>query len=288
MPIRTALSFSIAVSLAAGPIAAAVVGFEDFDGGAINLTSTTNVEVFGTGGGANRSVFGVVTPFAGSTGTGGPRDIFDDSVVDASGGGVSSGDAIGLVGQNATGFFALNDADDTALNNLNDATWSFDISSAISITDITIRLAALGDFEAGSSDGFLIQGQIDGGGFQTLFQATTDEDAFKTYRPSDDGTVFADDDPLALFIDGSTTPTGLLDRANSAGQFDRFTSTRFAGQSGSTLEIRVSFAGTPSRDEPQGIDDITINGVVPEPGSLALFAVGGLLIARRRKALPGN
>jgi hypothetical protein len=51
----------------------------------------------------------------------------------------------------------------------------------------------------------------------------------------------------------------------------------------STLDIRVSWAGNPSGSEPQGIDNITINGVVPEPGSLALLALGGLMIARRRR-----
>ncbi len=284
MQLRTAIALTALAGLTAGTANATVVGFEDFDGGDINLTGTSNVLLFGAGGGASGDVFGVVTPFNGGTGTGGPFDVFDDSVVDASGGGVFAGDTLGLVGQNATGFFAINDADGASIPTvINDATWSFDISSALSITDITIGIAALGDFEAASSDGFTISAQIDGGGYQTIFQAVTDEDAFMTYRPSDDGTVFADDDPLELFIDGAGTSVGYLDRADSTGVFDNYTSTLFAGQSGSTLDIRVSWAGNPSGSEPQGIDNITINGVVPEPGSLALLGLGGLLIARRRR-----
>lgn len=283
MQIRTAIALSAFASLTAGTASATVIGFENFDGGAVNLNGTTNVEVFGAAGGAAGDVFGIVTPFNGGAGTGGPFDVFDDSVVDASGGGVFPGDTLGLVGQNATGFFAVNDANGDVLNGLNDATWSFNISSALSITDITIDIAALGDFESASDDGFIVSAQIDGGGYQTIFEATTDDDGFKTYRPSDDGSVFADDDPLQLFIDGAPTAVGYLDRADASGAFDSYTSTLLAGQSGSTLDIRISWTGNPSGSEPQGFDNITINGVVPEPGSLALLALGGLMIARRRR-----
>ena len=229
---------------------------------------------YGSGGGDLGDVFGRVSPFNGGAGTGGPFDIWDDSVADMSGGGVFPGDLIGIAGQNSTAFFAMNDMDGTSAPGFTDATWSFDISSAQSIQNIQIDIAALGDFEASSSDGFLIEAQIDGGGFAEIFRATTDEDAFKDYRPMDDGGIFSDDDPLQLFIDGSGTPIGFLDKSDAAsGLFDTYTSTLFAGQSGSTLDIRVSWSGTPSGSEPMGIDNITING-----GSDALPPVTGELI----------
>lgn len=237
----------------------AKIAFEDFDGSAINLIDTDNVLDYNAGGGTGGDVFGRVD----GSSVGMPFDVADDTVADVSGGGTGSPfptDTLGLAGQNTTAFFALNDADAVGINN---ATWTFDISSATAIDDITIDLAALGDFEAGSSDGFKIEARIDSGEFQTIFLAQTDEAAFKEYRPLDNGSVFADDDPLALFIDGATTSVGFLDKSDPAtGNFDTYTSTLLAGQSGSTLDIRVSYEGTPSGSEPMGIDNITINGTV--------------------------
>jgi len=53
----------------------------------------------------------------------------------------------------------------------------------------------------------------------------------------------------------------------------------------------ISFGGKNATATPQGIDEIRFGasyddviGVVPEPGSLALLGLGGLLIARRRRA----
>jgi predicted extracellular nuclease len=234
-----------------------VIGFEDFDGGAINLSSTSNVYDYDAGGGSLGDVFGRVSAFFGG-GTGMPFDVADDTVADVSGGGVYPSDTLGLAGQNTTAFFAMNDMDAVGVNN---AVWTFDISSTSSITDITIDLGALGDFEASSSDGFKIEARVDSEAYQTIFEATTDESAFKDYRPLDGGYVFSDDDPLQLFIDGSATSVGFLDKSDpTTGNFDTYTSTLLSGQSGSTLDVRVSWAGTPSGSEPMGIDNITIYG----------------------------
>jgi hypothetical protein len=270
--------------LVAGTATADLVGFEDFDGGAINLSSTSNVFDFNAGGGTLGDVFGRVSPFNGGAGTGMPFDVADDSVADVSGGGVFPGDLIGISGQNGTAFFAMNDMDGSGMPQIiNDATWTFDISSAISLTDVTIDIAALGDFEASSLDGFQIYAQIDGGGFVEIFRGVVDEDAFKDYRPMDDGGVFSDDDPLELFIDG--TATGIyLDKADAGtGLFDSYSSTAFAGQSGSTMDIRISWEGTPSGSEPMGMDNITINGTIPTPGALALLGLAGVVARRRRR-----
>ena len=106
---------------------AAVIAFEDFDGGAINLSGTANVFDFGAGGGTVGDVFGRVSQFAGGAGTGGPFDVWDDSVTDTSGFGVFAGDTISVAGQNTSAFFAMNDMDGSGIVPvLPDATWSFD------------------------------------------------------------------------------------------------------------------------------------------------------------------
>lgn len=288
----------ILVSLAAAflclaactPGVADIIAFEDFDGGALNLNSTANVFDFDAGGGTDGDVFGRVSQFAGGAGTGGPFDVFDDSVVDTSGGGVFPGDSRGISGQFGTAFFAMNDADavlDVSGAPLNNAVWTFDISSALAIDNIQMDIAAMGDFEASSLDGFLVEAQIDGGGYQEIFRGVTDEAASKVYRLMDDGTVPIDtNDPLELFIDGVATGTFLDKSVAATGLFDTFVSTAFAGSSGLTMDIRISWAGTPSGSEPMGFDNFTINGtIIPEPTGLVLLSLAvlgaGLAIRRR-------
>ncbi len=284
LPVGVALALLLAFffalpgsSVIAAPEApTAIIGLEDFDGGAVNLSSASNVFDFGAGGGSGGDVFGRVDGQLGGTGM--PFDVADDTVADVSGartGSAYPSDTLGLAGQNTTAFFALNDMDGADGPSLTDATWTFDISSASSLTSIQIDIGALGDFEASSSDGFLIEARIDSASYQTIFAAITDESASKTYRPLDGGYIFSGDDPLQLFIDGAATPIGFLDKSDpTTGNFDTYVSTLLAGQSGSTLDIRVSWSGTPSGSEPMGIDNITINGETsPTPPILLLSEV---------------
>jgi len=269
--------------LTAGAASADVIGFEDFDGGAINLSLATNVLDFGAGGGSGGDVFGRVSAFY-LGGTGMPWDSGDDSVSDVSSGGVFPTDSLGIAGRLTTAHFGMNDMDGPGAPGFTFAMWTFDISSAPTITDITIDLAGMGDFEFSSQDGFLIEAQIDGGGFAAIFQATSDDAGSKTYRAMDSGLAVTLNDPLELFIDGAANSVGYLDKCIAAtGAFDSYTSTLFAGASGSSMDIRVSWAGTPSGSEPMGIDNITINGI-PAPGALALLGLAGVVARRRRRA----
>ncbi len=238
-----------------------LIGKEDFDGGALNLGTTTNVHNFPGMGGDFNSVFGVVT-----VGTM-PSAVADDSVGNVSGMGPFANDALGICSQNGSRFFAMDDMDGTPLPGHTFAIWPFDISSAaFGLTAIQIDLAAMSNFETTSNDGFVIEAQIDGGGFQEIFRAAPDSAATKTYRPMDGGVAYGYDDPLALFIDGSSTSVGFLDKADpTTGNFDTYTSTLLAGQTGSMLEIRVSWTGPAEAFEPMGIDNICVRGLITLP-----------------------
>ncbi len=131
----------------------------------------------------------------------------------------------------------------------------------------------------------MIEARIDSNGFQEIFKARTDAAGSKLYRPFDSGTTVTLDDPLELSIDGLATGT-YLDKADATtGSFDSYVSTLLNGGSGSTLDIQVSWAGSPSGGEPMGIDNITINGTpIPEPSALiaVLLGLGGFLLRRRK------
>jgi predicted extracellular nuclease len=246
---------------ASSTFAQSVLGFEDFDGNPINLNSTTNVSDYGLAGGSGGDVFGRVNGQPGGTGM--PFDVADDTQADVSGAGTGDsfpGDTSGLVGQNSTAFFALNDADGVT-GSPNNATWTFSGWGAATLTSIEIDLGAIGDFEASSSDGFLIEAALNGGEFQELFRAETNESASKTYRALDGGFIPDLNDPLELFIDGSSTSAGFLDKSDPAtGNFDTFTSTLFNGAAAESVSIRLSWSGSPSGSEPMGIDNISIQG----------------------------
>ncbi|EDM44108.1 extracellular nuclease [unidentified eubacterium SCB49] len=242
-------------------VAQTTIGFEDFDGNEMNLNGTLNVADYNNGGGTGGDVFGVVN--GQPNGVGMPFDVADDSVFNVSGAGTGASfpaDQLGIAGQNTTGFFALNDMDGI---NVNNAAWTFSGWGLAQIHNISIAIAAMGDFETSTSDGFIIEASIDDGVFQEIFKATTNESASKTYRPLDGGFVFTDDDPLELFIDGNATAIGFLDKSEVAtGNFDTYTSEVLNGEMASEVTIRIRWEGTPSGSEPMGIDNITINGVV--------------------------
>lgn len=285
----------LTLALAAGFVGSVhgqlTVGFEDFDGNAVNLDGTTNVFDYENGGGSGNDVFGRLDGQSGGTGM--PFDFADDTVADVSGartGSAFPSDSFGLVGQNSTAFFGLNDANgdiDGNGNSLNNAVWSFDFGGSFELVSISADLGAIGDFEASSTDGFLIEASIDGGSYSEIFRARSDDTASQTYRFLDDGTTQPQlEDPLELFIDGGATAVGFLDKVDPAtGNFDTYTSTLFAGTNASTVDLRVSWAGSPSGSEPMGIDNFSIEAV-PEPefyGALVgLLAIGFAVIRRRR------
>ncbi|WP_175017403.1 ExeM/NucH family extracellular endonuclease [Rasiella rasia] len=248
------------------------LGFEDFDGNAVNLNASANVADYLSGGGSGGDVFGRVDGQLGGNGM--PFDVADDTAADVSGAMIGSpfpADTRGIAGQNTTAFFALNDMDGVGVNN---ATWTFTGFGSATLTSIAIDIAAMGDFEAATTDGFLIEASVDAGPFQEIFRAATDESASKTYRQLDSGTISTENDPLELFIDGSATSVGFLDKCDhTTGNFDTYTSTLLNGTTATSVTIRLSWAGTPSGSEPMGIDNITISGTPAGPPQLVISEI---------------
>ena len=154
----------------------------------------------------------VATPAAGSdaqqlafSDTGGSGDLFgivdrnDDlpnTILDDTAGSFSS-DTLGIIGAtDVDNFFGVVDTENSDNSGLLTAEWTFDISSVVSDLELSIDMAAMGDFEA-SNDSFLFEVSIDGSAFTTLFEATVDENISQTYT-LESGTQVSLNDPLVL------------------------------------------------------------------------------------------
>jgi hypothetical protein len=257
----TAALAASAVSLAHAEIIATAL-----DGVDTNLTAFVNdAPAFSSAG----DIFGEVV--AGVDGM--PFALADDSVTDVSGAGAGlpfETDDDGIV--DTADFNAGNDVFGVVDNVNNDnpdgvssATWTFDITSAIALTDVTIDFAAQGDFEP--SDVFTVTASIDGGLAVTLFSSSVDEDGVQSYTV-DSGLTTDFDDPL--FINGVVLDNEFLTlSADLVG-------------AGSTLDITLT-AEADGGSEAFAIDNIIVNGVIPEPASVALLAAGLAAVGLRRR-----
>lgn len=247
---------------------AAIIASNNFDS-STNLTGTASV-----------GVAGEAVAFNGFTSTGdgwgvydraggGPFALFDDTVVGSGGGAAFPTDSFGIApGAKTDSFFGLVDTvnGEAASGMIGD--WIFDISSATGgLTSIDMDFSAMGDFEA-SSDAFVVSMSIDGGTFTDIFTATVDEAVSKDYT-LDNAAVFTLNDPLS--INGTEMGNGFV------------TLSAPVTGSGSALTLRV--LATINGTEAIGFDSIVVNGItaVPEPGSLALLAVGSIVVVGRRR-----
>jgi hypothetical protein len=276
---KHALSLAAALLMVVGSVAQAdLVAREDFDGGDVNLVSSTVPALDGGGG----DWFGVGNRNAWPQGfpPGVPFGFGDDSVIDYSdpiNGSLFPSDNEGVYGQNSdfdNDYFGLSDSDEFGVDQA--ASWTFDISGAF---DLSVSVD-FGGVSSSSFDGYalesdlVITAQIDGGTPQVVFDLDAIDNPGFITRPMDAGTpsgggrllevtgdalvekLLAEDGTVAgnTYLD-KTPPTG-----PGAGELDTYRTT-ITG-SGSTLVLSLT-ANMPF--EAMVFDNIVIEGTLAIP-----------------------
>ena len=293
---------------AAAPAYGQLIAFEDFDGGAMNLTSgfvpaTDNID----GGGGD--FYGVGSLGAWPSPDGTPFSVADDSVIGVSDNSrdpanAFAGDTEGVFGQAAdvdNNFFTIADVRDEAPLVAN---WLFDISSATTpVLQLSIDMGQQSDGDAFggiTAADLVFDYSLDGGAtFQTAFDLDTVDstDTGFAYRALDVGTVPTAASVLAVTnLDAQKfeADTGLLAgnlflnktpaSGTGAGLLDTFT-TNVNALGATSLQLRLTT--TTLSFEAFSFDNISISSgaAVPEPGSAALLAIASLgFVARRRRS----
>ena len=166
--------------------------------------------------------------------------------------------------------FVLGDSNLTTGNNVTyETTFTFDISSATSLTNLQMSFGGSGDFEP--SDTISITARIDGGSEFVVFSPVVDNDSFDTVQHPyflENGS-YTDNDPVIL-LDAATGTTRPLDSgpAGQGGSLSQFTSNAVDGLSGNTLDliVRSNINGA----EAVLFDDVIINGNVSVPTTLSV------------------
>lgn len=264
-------------------VAANADGFVDFDGTEINLleyvippsytytgpeqgTDALLVSQFGVSTWSAGDAFWPMTRAAlGPNGLGMPYGISDDSVEGATGNDPYPSDTQGFAGiaMNNNGFFGVIDTENPENTGPISTEFWFGVTGMTDL-EVSIDFAAMGDFEA-AGDSHVFEYSWDYSNWFTLFASSVDEDGSQTYmmdNPDNNPVIL--DDPLLI---------------NGVYLNDDFQTLGAAVDgTGDTLYIRYTGMND-GGSEGFGFDNLLI---VPEPGSLALLALGGLVLVRRR------
>jgi len=288
-----------AAAIAVRPSMAATVALEDFDGGAVNLISSSVTNLDGGGG----DWFGVGNLSTWPQPTGVPFSLADDSVANVSGGGAFPADLEGTFGQariNSNDFFGLSDTREWTPAQLT-ASWTFDVSGYKDL-QLCVDMGAVADgttnagFDAATSIKFTYQ--IDGGPVGTAFSVAPNANAAGfAYRAMDSGglPVIGANGPLQATGDNSVTKTladtGLasaetfLNKAPAAGTGAGLLDTFGTALSGTGSQLTVTMvAHLPF--EAAALDNLVVKGeIIPEPATFALLGLGALLLANGRRKL---
>jgi uncharacterized protein len=185
------LSVALGLCLASGTAAAQDIAWDLVSSTSHNLVSYgTDAPVFTAPGDGFQKYDVDVDP------TAIPYSLVDDTL------GAFPADAIGIVDSvnDHDEFFGICDiVNDTPPGPPYHATWVFDISSASGNLQLSVNLAAMGDFEA--ADTYVWTWQVDSGAVNTWLTAVADEAGSYTYTMAD-GTTRLVDDPLV--VNGTT------------------------------------------------------------------------------------
>jgi hypothetical protein len=290
---RHTLAVALIAGLATTTHAQSLIASENFDGGALNLISSSVPAL--DGGGGDTHAVGALQAWP-TTG-GSPFSFADNSVGDVGDTTAFPGDTEGIFGTAASttnNFLGICDIREFGPVV---STWSFNISSATGPLVLQVGMGAQegSTFSYGLDTLFTFEVSIDAGPFQSVMVVAPDAAADGyNYRPMDDGVVTVAEtnalvasgaNPVSKLLaeDGSVAANTVLDKTPAsgpgAGLLDTY-STGLVG-SGSELTLRLtSFIAF----EALVIDNIEIYSV-PEPAHMAAvfgFAAILLIWSRRR------
>lgn len=265
---------------------AALVAFEDFDGGDINLTSSSVPTL--DGGGGDTHAVGATAAWTTAGGT--PFSLADNSVGNVGDSTTFAGDNEGVYGVNSdfnNRFLGISDTRDFTTPIV--STWTFDIAGYQDL-EMSIGMGSMegSTFTYDGATSFVFTASIDAGPEQTVFEVlpTAAGDGY-SYRALDNGMVFvangnalavSGDNPVAKILADSGLAAGntFLDKTpasgTGAGELDNFVTSINGTGSELVLTLRSTIPF-----EAAAFDNIAINGSeVPEPTSCAVLAGGAL------------
>lgn len=174
--------------------------------------------------------------------------------------------AVAFTNQQGSGYYGVFDSDGTPSGDVHVITLSFLGLDIAGLDGLSFSLDLAEDDDGANQDwdddsSVIVWYQIDDGGYDRLFAIRA--------RAGIDTEPRVDSD-----FDG------LGDGAAVTDAFTTF-STDVAG-TGDKLDVQIVIRNLVASNEDVAIDNVRVTGAAPEPGSLALLGVGGLLIARRR------
>ena len=206
--------------------------------------------------------FGILDP----TNPNAPFSIMDQSA------GSFPGDALGIIAEGSTDLvFGVTDTENPDNTGPVTAVWVFDISSAGTLTSISVDAAAMGDFEG--TDLIDWSWDIDGTTSGSFFQGRSDGSASHIYTMEDGITTPSLNDPMYVDIDADDT--NFADDLLLDNNFKTLTYNGVSGMSGNTLTITLT-TETNGGSEAYCFDNLVVTaalGSVTDDMSLLLLPV---------------
>lgn len=255
---------ALGLFVAAGTASAQNVAWDMVSSSAQNLTSyDTDAPTFTSlGDGFQKYTVGVTSDI--------PYALVDDSTNGY------AADDLGIIDSSSDTdeFFGVVDTENGDNSGPVTATWVFDISGASRDVELSVDLAAMGDFE--TSDTFVWQYQIDSGTVETFLEAVCDDDGSQSYMMAD-GDVFDYNDPLV--VDGVTLSNQFHTFTTPVGSGSELTVTLTAvANGGSEAYVARNLVVALGPEQREGIPTLSTVGIA----LMALLVLGaGVVLVRR-------